>query len=133
MSPPETPKQNLSSQQDCISLALRGARALGPTGRYIHLRTLHTGRYILTYVCERGVLSEFRAARTCASYWFDKSKTNLIGDIRLIEFGFWAMLVRRLSNLLSARSLLCSNQSPSRAPRAATRGGAALQPRAQRA
>ena len=22
--------------------------------------------------CERGVLSEFRAARTCASYWFDK-------------------------------------------------------------
>ena len=25
-----------------------------------------------TYVCERGVLSEFRAARTCASYWVDK-------------------------------------------------------------
>ena len=42
----------LSSQQDCISLALRA-----PYG------TLHS---------ERGVLSEFRAARTCASYWFDK-------------------------------------------------------------
>ena len=27
-----------------------------------------TGRYM----CERGVLSEFRAARTCASYWYDK-------------------------------------------------------------
>ena len=32
-----------------------------PTGRYIRL------------VCERGVLSEFRAARTCASYWLDKT------------------------------------------------------------
>ena len=41
---------SLSSQQDCISLALRA-----PYG------TLHT----------RGVLSEFRAARTCASYCFD--------------------------------------------------------------
>ena len=30
-------------------------------------------------------------------------------------------------------TLLCSNQSPSRAPRAATRGGGALQPRAQHA
>ena len=28
-----------------------------------------TVRYIL---CERGVLSEFRAARICASYWLDK-------------------------------------------------------------
>ena len=36
----------LSSQQDCISLALRG------------------------------VLSEFRAARTCASYWFDKTLSD---------------------------------------------------------
>ena len=39
----------LSRRQDCISLALRAR----PT------------------VYGRGVLSEFRAARTCASYWFD--------------------------------------------------------------
>ena len=25
------------------------------------------------HVCERGALSEFRAARTCASYWFDNA------------------------------------------------------------
>ena len=28
-------------------------------------------------VCERGVLSEFRAARTCASYWFDNKPGNV--------------------------------------------------------
>ena len=31
----------------------------------------HCARPTGRYMCERGVLSEFRAARTCASYWFD--------------------------------------------------------------
>ena len=55
-------RRALSSQQACISLALRA-----PYGRAC----------VSEASCpnfERGVLSEFRAARTCASYWFDKSR-----------------------------------------------------------
>ena len=55
----------LSSQQACISLALRA-----PYG------TLH----------RRGVLSEFRAARTCASYWFDKAMVRASHDSCFLLF-----------------------------------------------
>ena len=41
-------------------------------------RALRDATYMYaTYVCERGVLSEFRAARTCASYWFDNPRIIL--------------------------------------------------------
>ena len=48
----------LSSQQDCISLALRAP--------WRDATVCERG------VCERGVLSEYPAARARASYWFDK-------------------------------------------------------------
>ena len=48
----------LSSQQDCISLALRAP---------------------WRDVCERGVLSEYPAARARASYWFDNIRQTLPG------------------------------------------------------
>ena len=36
-------------------------------------------------VCERGVLTEFRAARTCASYWFDKTLFYFYFRIRVVK------------------------------------------------
>ena len=41
---------------------------------------LHFARTAL-HVCERGVLSEFRAARTCASYWFDNPSEGVLRSV----------------------------------------------------
>ena len=67
-----------------------------------------TGRYS---TCERGVLSEFRAARTCASYWFDKHCVS-----------FPPGRAQRLSNLLSTRSLLSHRAEQGRIEDAARDG-----------
>ena len=58
----------LSSQQDCISLALRAPWRDA------------------TYVCERGVLSEYPAARARASYWFD----NYVHVLLIVKTAFRA-------------------------------------------
>ena len=56
---------------DLAALQPRAQRAFVKPARLHFARTARalTGRYM----CERGDLSEFLAARTCASYWLDKA------------------------------------------------------------
>ena len=42
------------------------------------LHFARTARALRDATYERGVLSEFRAARTCASYWFDKAAPRVV-------------------------------------------------------
>ena len=53
---------------------------------------VHTGRYIRD-VCERGDLSEFLAARTCASCWLDKSSGHLLLFGDGLRLGFWVRVM----------------------------------------
>ena len=50
------------------------------------LHFARTARALRDATCERGVLSEFRAARTCASYWFDNMVPLFSFSARAIEF-----------------------------------------------
>ena len=84
---------HLSSQQDCISLAL----------------------------CERGVLSEFPAARARGSYWFDKMLTHFSLQVQAQGPKF-----RRNSRRASPVKVLLARRCLARCRRAAA-------PRAKRA